>query len=279
MTTTPAVRLGFGIAILCIGVVLLLLWTLWWMYRSSKESIEHGRGQLPWEGYIGDAMGGRVPAIRTIRVVQTILSVVIMVVGVVLIVLDIELNQEFTTSTLRPLSTHVQLFPKWNPSVIALPFILSAFCKDIGCGGSGSLLLRAGGSIVLEYLNSRGFDSAMSVYTPECGLTVSTQVLTEREIWELLHLERPVGTMAKLKRTIADHDDSTPLLVRILDGLARLGDLLLSNREVQTDPSLVEFFDMWTHSHSSFGADLTAGNADGEYAQRIDATHPHALVL
>ncbi|TPX36733.1 hypothetical protein SmJEL517_g01163 [Synchytrium microbalum] len=139
--------------------------------------------------------------------------------------------------------------------------------KDNESGGSGSLLLRAADSIVLEYLNSRGFDFTMSVFIPECGLAVSTQVLTEREIWKLLHLERPVGTMAELKRTIADDNDATPLLVRILDGMAHLGDLLISNREVQTDPSPVEFFD------------LTARNADREYAKRINATHPHALVL
>ncbi|TPX45249.1 hypothetical protein SeMB42_g02048 [Synchytrium endobioticum] len=132
----------------------------------------------------------------------------------------------------------------------------------------GSLFLRAADSIVVEYLSSRGFDFTMSVFMPECGLTMTNQVLSEREIWKVLHLERPVGALADLKRTIADDEDQTPFLVRLLDGMAHLSEITISNREVQTDPSPVELFD-WT-----------ARNADREFMKRSnDMAHSHVLVL
>ncbi|KAL2914798.1 hypothetical protein HK105_205729 [Polyrhizophydium stewartii] len=133
-------------------------------------------------------------------------------------------------------------------------------------GPPASRLLRVVDSLLVGYLLARRLEFTLSVFVPEAGIGQIQKALSDADVITALHLTRPPAPMREMMQAVS-RSTTEPLLVRLLDGLARIGDVQKSDKEMQTNTELEDILNikiseiersMGSHRHATSKSSVRA---------------------
>ncbi|KAI8622008.1 hypothetical protein BC830DRAFT_1224164 [Chytriomyces sp. MP71] len=129
-----------------------------------------------------------------------------------------------------------------------------------GNASAGALTTRLVDSLIVDYLKRQGSEFTLSVFVPEAGLNVSGALLSESDVFRVLHLDVSTTLIQSYRTHVDNFPETTATIVKLLNSLSKVLDIPAHEKECQTDPDDAETVEselrridnsFWNTSHLS----------------------------